>query len=73
MEIIDATELEIAVLKEMAREWMKENILFLQTVKEYPSFVYKDNPRYDILLEGEQVYRAIQKLGRNNNDGNRSA
>lgn len=68
MEIIDPTELEIVVLKEMARAWMKENIYFLQTVKEYPSFVYKDNPRYDILLEGEQVYRAIQKLGRNNNE-----
>ena len=64
MEIINATEIEIKVLKEMARAWMIENIQLLQNVKEYPSFIYKDNPRYDILLEGEQVYRMIQKLGK---------
>lgn len=68
MEIINATEIEIAVLKEMARAWMIENIQLLQNVKECPAFIYKDDPRYDILLEGEHVYRAIQNLGRNNNE-----
>ena len=68
MEIIDPTELEIVVLKEMARAWMKENFFLLEDVKKYPQDVYEGKLTYHRLLAGERIYLTIQKLGRNNNE-----
>ena len=64
MEIIDPTELEIVVLKEMARAWMKENFVLLEDVKKYPRDVYEGKPTYHRLLAGERIYLMIQKLGK---------
>lgn len=77
MEIVDPTELEIVVLKEMARTWMKENFALLECIRKYPEKyprdMYEGKPTYHKLLAGERIHLMIQKLGRNNNDGNRPA
>lgn len=74
MEIINATEIEIKVLKEMARLWMVENIEFIKTVQDYPAWLYQDKPIYHELMAGKDIYFIIQKLGKEkNDDGNRPA
>ena len=64
MEIIDPTELEIVVLKEMARAWMKENFFLLEAVKKYPEDIYEGKPTYHRLLTGERIYLMIRELGK---------